>query len=321
MNHFSGLRRSLGFPLEDDDSAFCDLLDTVAADESDVVVIVKSFFDESYDDDLLCVAGYSFLSSEARALDICWRKMLTRYKRLPYFRMSACNAGQDPFDRLSEEECIEVATEAIGLIGKHAAHGFAVTVDQASFYRVVTAKGFVSTPYELCAWLCLVTTNSYAERAHPNSGMSFVFESGFKDQTTANGMMNNIFNAPKLRESYRYVSHSFIDKKLSRPTQAADILAWQWFKDYKRNKNGARKRRGDLEALISGTRHFAMHLGQDKLQEYVDKINEMAGSPYGSAMMGLALRNPKSPVFAQRPGETGSKEVFDRFVEELNKEG
>src|ERR1700733_4494442 len=95
--------------VEDESSDFADLLDTFAGQPGDIVVLIKSFNDESYDNDILCVAGYTMTSPQARALDADWGRMLVRY-RLPYFRMSACNSCEEPFKHLTGQECIDVAT-------------------------------------------------------------------------------------------------------------------------------------------------------------------------------------------------------------------
>jgi hypothetical protein len=64
------------------DSIFCELLDDLAPEADGIVVIIKSYFDESYDDRLLCVAGYSFTSANAR------HRILRRY-RLQHVHVSA----------------------------------------------------------------------------------------------------------------------------------------------------------------------------------------------------------------------------------------
>jgi hypothetical protein len=102
----------------------------------------------------LCVAGYVFTKLHCRALDKGWRSMLTRYD-LPFFRMSACAHGTKPFAHLSMARRIAVETEAIGLIKRHAACGFAITVDPIEFEAVAERYGFIGTPYELCVWMCL----------------------------------------------------------------------------------------------------------------------------------------------------------------------
>jgi len=95
------------------------------------------------------------------------------------------NGGNStPFDRLTEQQCIDVAAEAIRLITKYAALGFAITVD------LVTRKGFVSTPYEFCAWLCLAAAKAEADKSVPPGPMSFYFESGFEHENYANRIMN-----------------------------------------------------------------------------------------------------------------------------------
>lgn len=202
---------------DDGDSVFADFVRTVSSEEEDFIVLIKSYFDESYDRDLLCVAGYSFAAPKAREFDKEWGEMLGDYK-LPYFRMSACNAGKDPFDKLSEAECIAVASDAIKLIGKYAHIGYAVTVNKKDFSKIITPKGFVSTPYEFCAFFCLVAARDETREAFKSIKISYVFEFGFQDQGLANQMMNRIFREPGMREWYAYKSHNFFDKTECRPT-------------------------------------------------------------------------------------------------------
>ncbi len=299
-------------PQADDDES---LFDNVAGD---VVVLVETYFDESYDPKLLCVAGYSFTSRNARLLDGEWRKMLLRYKRLPYFRMSICNASANirpaPFDRLNDQECVAIATEAIGLINKYASVGYAVTIDQKAFYKRVTKKGLVSTPYEFCSWLCLSAARSEMHKIVPFlTGMSFFFEAGFENQSEANRMMNRIFKDPGLRQFYKYKEHRFVVKSASRPTQAADLIAWQWYKDMIRRANGATKPRGDLAALTTGTQHYMVHATDERLQEFVEQINARAGTPIGNEIAGIALKNPDSTLFPKRLGELGSREEYEEL--------
>jgi hypothetical protein len=292
------------------DSVFAELLDGA---ENDLIVLVKSYFDESYDKELLCVAGYMFTSRQARELDEDWRKMLIRYQRLPYFRMSACNAHEHPFDRLTDGECIKIATEAIGLINKYASIGFAVTVDQAAFSEVITSKGVFSTSYELCSWLSLVCVKTQADRLFPLSPMSFFFEAGFQHQGVANKMMNRIFKIPSLRKMYRYKAHAFVDKTECRPIQAGDLLAWQWYKNATRQAKGLIKRRGDLAALLAGSHHYTLHLDAERLQRLVEAINIRAGSSLGNEIAGLAIRDPSNPIFPKRSGESGDAEAYEKL--------
>ena len=258
------------------DSIFAELLAGLAPRDGDAVVLIKSYFDESFDDGFLCVAGYAFSSAAARALDTDWHKMLCRYKRLPYFRMSACNAGQPPFDRLNKAQCIAVQTEAIGLISKFASLGFAATIDIPAFRKIVTKDGFVSGPYEFCVWGCLSEFLAFADRENITAA-SYFFEAGHQDEFKANALMNGIFRVPNLRKDYRYKSHTFLDKAIAGPIQAADILSWQWYKQAKRSAEGRTKRRADCQALLTGTPHYVVHWNAERLQEFMDGMIKLGG--------------------------------------------
>jgi hypothetical protein len=297
----------------DEETIFSDLLDTVAGQPGDVVVLIKSFSDESYDNAILCVAGYTMTSPQARALDTAWGRMLSQY-RLPYFRMSACNARQEPFDHLTEQECIAVATEAIALIGQHVAFGYAVTVDQKAFRKVITSKGFVRTPYEMALWLTLTGVTLQRAKHIANPGKSaFFFEAGFQHQGQANQMMERIFNAPQIRDRHNYKSHSFVEKEESRPTQAADLLSWQWYKNAVRVRQGRTRPRGDLLALFRSAPHYLIDVTEDRLLRLVERLNQMSGSDFGNELAGMALRDPDHPMFPKRKGETGSLEALQNF--------
>jgi hypothetical protein len=284
---------------DDEESVFGSLLETLAPEQDDVVVLIKSFFDESYDNDVLCVAGYIFTSPNARKLDEDWKRMLLRF-RLPFFRMSACNSGTAPFDHLTKDECIAVQTEAIALIGKYAAYGCAVTVDQKAFWRIIGKDGFVRSPYEFCAWQILTAVLSWMDDRPGNWGTAFFFESGHQHQGLANTLIKRLFADESFVSRYRYKSHSFIDKDAVRPIQAADLLSWQWFKDYTRRKNGATKSRADCAALVEGTPHRVLHVDEAILQRLVEWMDQKAGGGDGNKIAGLALRRPFAPFFRER---------------------
>jgi hypothetical protein len=274
---------------EEEESAFCVLL---APSDDGVVVFIKSYFDESYDKDILCVAGYVFNARNGRLLDAEWKKMLWFCKRLPYFRMSACNQGEYPFDRLSEPERIAAQTKAISLISEFASFGSAITVDQREFYRIVTEKGFVRSSYEFCTWMVLVSVLSWL-KAHPEvNGASYFFEAGHEHETQSNSLMRRIYKIPDLRREYRYISHDFVDKEKVRPTQTADILAWQWFKDFSRRKQGLTRRRTDCDVLIRGTTHQTLHADKSILEQIIQRIDGLTEVGRGNEIAALAIRDP-----------------------------
>jgi hypothetical protein len=237
----------------------------------------KAYFDESGDGGhpLFCMAGYLMEKSAAARLDAGWIAVLQKYN-LPYFRMSACANGAEPFDKLTMDQRIECEKEVIALIKAHTALGIAVTVDTRAFNRVMPERKFkeIGSPYSLCAKMCLTAVKSWAIQNNFSGKIAYVFEAGHKNQTEANGIMNRMFRVPQLRADYRYQSHTIIDKADACPLQAADLLAWQWFVDRKRQtslseKSLSPKPRRDLQALVlegSNPVHHCMHYDEGMLR-------------------------------------------------------
>jgi len=64
----------------------------------------------------------------------------------------------------------------------------------------------------------------------------------------------------KLKDIYRYGSHSFVEKRIGLPLQAADLLAWQYATNYGRSMP-----RLDFDSLIQHPHHLR-HYSQDDLQ-------------------------------------------------------
>lgn len=295
-------------------SVFSELLDILARAQTIPVVLISAFYDESYDNDLLCVAGYLFTKREARLLDHSWRHMLRRY-RLPYFRMSACNARKRPFDHLTEQQCIAVATEAIGLINKHATLGFGTAVDQGAFYRIF-GKTVFRTPYQFCAWHSLPPVRMWCDEHAPDAKASFFFESGFRHAGQARVMMDRIFEMPNLSKQYRYKSHTFIDKEESGPLQAADLLAWQWYKYASRFRAERTKPRGDLVALTNGTAHYMLSFDEKLLREQLARMERFPRSQLGMStanMLNAALSDDRTrfKIMPRRPGDHIDFEAHD----------
>lgn len=254
------------------------------------MAILQSFFDESYGPDgLVCVAGYVFTKSKAQALDKAWRRMLSDWE-LPYFRMSACAHGNEPFDTLCKTDRIEVEKAAISLIHKHALHGVAATVDPVDLAALASshkAGSFKATPYEFCAWHCMSMVAMWAREKRPGvtHSISYVFESGDAHQAEANAMMNFAAKTPSYREFAMYGGHAFLPKEKSPPTQAADLLAWQWFTDTKRRTKHPYAPRKDLQALLDGgVAHSVVHADEHYLTAMVFDLRR---AREGKPMIGL----------------------------------
>jgi hypothetical protein len=218
---------------------------------------LECYFDESGSHDrspVLCVAGYMFESESRKRLDLAWKEVLDRY-RLPVFRMTACAHNNYPFDGLSRDECIEVEKEVIKLINEHALLGLAIAVNEHDYNVLFTRPDVTGDAYSFFCRQILAGVQSWIRRNDFEGDISYFFEAGHASQTRANAIMNRLFKDRRLRKSYHYASHDFVDKKIIRPGQAADILAWQQATQMKRWLKSDSRIRADFRALMVKPRH------------------------------------------------------------------
>jgi len=246
------------------------LLETLLPEGGLVVALVEAYFDESgtnADSPYLVVAGYIFERDRCAAMVKKWGQLLEDFQ-LPYFRMSQCNARTGPFKRLSECQCIEVATEAADLIKTHAIRGVAFSVEKAYFHHV-PRYDFYDSPYTFACWQALLSVRRWMDENSFFGDAAYFFEAGHESESEAAGVMAKIFAQPYLKSRYRAVGYSFGEKRRVRPLQAADILAWHWHKDLLRRDKGLVKHRGDFSDLLV-LDHWAAHYDRARLIEYPD---------------------------------------------------
>ena len=175
--------------------------------------------------------------------------------------------GIDSCEHLSMPERIEVETRMIGIIKRRVCHGFAITVNEADYVRIIGKRqSLYRDAYCKCLRLCVESMTHWGDRYQWSGKVGFVFEAGHKSQSSADAMMKEIFDNPLLRERHRYLQHSFADKPQVPGIQAADLLAWQWATDFKRRLNN-KSSRADLLSLLD-TPHSVMHFTERILEDY-----------------------------------------------------
>lgn len=211
------------------------------------------YMDESgshADSPVLCVAGYIFERDNAARFTTEWQSLLSEYG-LPYFRMSACAHGTDPFSALSKEQRIAVQTAAIPLIKKYTECGFATSLNEVEYSEIIQplSPGKFSA-YSFCLQNCMRMVKLWA-RGRGNFGpFAYFFETGHRDQKATNEWMSEVYRDEHKKRQRMYHSHTFTDKRECPPLQAADVLAWQTFTFTKNWRAGSKRMRADFRALL-----------------------------------------------------------------------
>jgi hypothetical protein len=138
----------------------------------------------------------------------------------------------------------------------------------------------IGSAYSLCATNMLAAVQScIAKRSGVDA--AYFFEAGHQSQREANWIMEQIFNVPQLREDSGYKSHSFVDKRAFPGVQAADLLAWQFYTDIRRQMEGNPTLRADFASLRQHP-HELIFLTPERLNE-ISMMPDM-GSPEGNLL-------------------------------------
>jgi hypothetical protein len=217
---------------------------------------------------------------QAKLLEHEWKRVLDEHS-LPFFYMNECNAAGGVFKKagLSMDQCGEVARRMIGIIKRRARVGFAITLNPKSWDEILGPNEF-GGPYGWAIRTCFNAAKERADHWAVNEGWSgkiaYVFEAGHKSQVTAERIIQSEFLTESMRKRYHYSSHSFVGKRDSCGVQAADLLAWQWYKDRMRDGT-SRPMRRDLASLLEAP-HRAMHWTEDNMRDLVELRRHMGMS-------------------------------------------
>lgn len=244
-----------------------------------VAVLISAYFDESSESDsengLLSVSGYALDMAGVDGLTPEWQKMLADY-RLPYFHMNPCNANAGIFEHLSGDECDRCAREAIRIVRAHPLHGHSFVLDQTEYREILQNQGFDCDPYTFMVWSAFIHVNKWVHQNRPDQKISLFFEYGYKTQSRANDLLQAI-SQDHWGGKNHMVSHGFVKKECSEPTQAADLVAWHVRKGYEslRKKKPIRR---DTKALIEDKKIFTIEWTAERLRALSVDFIKKSGS-------------------------------------------
>lgn len=255
---------------------FVRLLHIVLPNGGYVLGMIEAYFDESgthASSPFLCVAGYLFEAADCRKFNVEWRSMLEDFE-LPYFHRAPCESGDPPFDKLNHVLRRAIRNRAAKIIMAHATCGIGVSVEPASYEKIMPKHALVGDAYTFCATGCFHAVRTWGDRHEYQGKIAYFFESGAPSQGAANKIMALRVAGPEGRKAYKYRSHSFLLKEQSTPLQAADILAWHW-RDQCLRASSNTKIHPDFVPLIDD-RTFVWHFDDNELHEFAEAVRKTA---------------------------------------------
>lgn len=262
------------------------------------VALVEAYFDESYGTaktqdgrkaGILCVTGYIIESGQARALCDDWRAVLEPHG-LPFFHMVDCAHGNEEFKPLRDQPKVRslIASQMIGNIKRRTIRGIGVSIGTEVFDKLAPRHPVIGSAYSLCLTTILSGVEKWIRETKYQGDVAYFFEAGHDSQKEANWILDQTFNQPDMKKQFHYVGHAFLEKAHSPPTQAADLLAWQYYTSIRRRLEGKADHRQDFASLIAHPHD--MHFIKP------EQLKEVAAEPIFSSEWAKIVRDAKAEL-------------------------
>lgn len=204
------------------------------------MVIAEAFFDESGtndDDKNLCLGGYVFKANAADVFEVDWRSMLASYG-LQFFHMREFRQqGKGVFRHLTTEQREQALLDAIKIIEKHAACGFAFSIAKAHFDVVAQGSPW-SKEYSFLANQTFYGIEQCFKGSEAGA-VNYVFEHGAQGWGEADAVFKDAKKQPTLEAQFRLGEFRRETKEVAVQLQAADLLVWSTLRERRRVDQGA----------------------------------------------------------------------------------
>lgn len=238
--------------------------------------LAHAAFDESGTHDnspVLCVAGYVIANENLEEFNSNWLGALAE-KNLTHFHMVDCAHGNGECAKLSKTERIDLQTKLINIIRTYVTRGIGAMVVADVYKQLMPFHPNMGSAYNYCIWHCLEAVKMWIEEEGQDIDVRYYFEQGHQSDHEASRILSFAFAKPGSGKPFGYASHNFVDKKSMPGVQAADLLAWQMFTDWRHGME-KRPRRKDFEYLISDKKHRVCIIDAKRILYHVELMKKM----------------------------------------------
>lgn len=201
---------------------------------------------------VFAVAGWAAHALEWARLEFSWKRALAEFG-LSSFHMAECENRRGLFAQWSKADTIEAVKRFASIIEGRYLNGFGMAVLLDDFYELPKedrVKWF-DNHYLLCFQSCVLEISKRADRLPKHEWTAFVAErqEEFNGQTQV--MYQKIVDRPKWPNRDRLGSLSFGSGTESIPLQAADMIAYETFKQVHNMNFDPRPVRKSFERMMN----------------------------------------------------------------------
>lgn len=245
--------------------------------------MLSAYFDESGTErnhsTVLTVGGYIANEKQWKNFCIEWQKMLND-EQLEYFHMTDLECFHNQFRESkgwNKKRQIHVIQRAHDIIKRNTLKDFDISVVWSVYDSLIKSYRGKNPPsaYAVLVNTCLSITGSWAKDNGYSELINYVFESGVKGVGWIKENYKKVHIDEKAIEAFRINRLSFEDKRKVIQLQAADVNAYEsWKQMENRIVNGKlrplRKSALNLKQRDGGI--YSYHYDQDNLPQYLELI-------------------------------------------------
>jgi hypothetical protein len=195
--------------------------------------MLTAYFDDSGtspNESIAVVAGYIATTDMWEVFDRRWSSLLSKYEVTQLHRADV-ESFQGEFGTWNPARRTEFVKKAHAIIRRCTYAGVGLALVKKDFEEVVPQSDPLQRYgiFGWCAHGCLAGVYTWCKKYNWNEPIHYVFEAGTKGQEQFNRTLSTLYKNDKSREQNRIGGWSF-QTKATMPLQAADVLAYEYYK-------------------------------------------------------------------------------------------
>jgi len=212
------------------------------------MTMLVGYFDDSgshTESEVIVIGGFVATSLEWLGFESQWEAALKEFE-IGMFRMSKWSNRAPPFDWPDEKRHACLA-RLINIIADRSLMSFGVALPMASYGKLLSPLAQQSiSPYGLAAEFVFGAVAEEIRDA--DAKVAYIFESGSPGSSGMKEAFDKSMSVPSIKKEFHLASLTFLDKRNVLQLQAADIVAYEIYREFSRPS--ATKWRKPLQELI-----------------------------------------------------------------------
>jgi len=243
--------------------------------------MLTAYFDDSGTHDesrAVIVAGYLGSKEKWEDFGNAWGDMLREAGLTHWHQVHFAHKVKE-YTGWTDEKRLDFMQRATRIINDAVICGIVCGIDATAFKELSPQfRGPPSTPYTFCAMVCFKHLEKWTENNSHSDPIDCIFESGAQGSGEISKMVEGLMSDEDgERLSFRIGSVRFEEKKKTMPTQAADILAYEFYEEALNGHVSGELRppRKSLQGL--GSKLFGgTFYARSTLEEYIARCQKLS---------------------------------------------